>query len=132
MCKGMMFLVFVLAAFPVVVLADDVNLSDQYKKCVADSGGVTNELLGCISTETEIQDARLNKAYKSAMTGIEKQRVKALQEAQRAWLKYRDANCGFYADPDGGTSAAINSNECIVSETGNRAKELEIIAGSRP
>ena len=89
------------------------------------SGGVTVDMLNCISAETELQDARLNKAYKEVMAQLSPVRKKQLKDAQRAWLKYRDANCNFYADEDGGSMATIASNDCFLSATASRARELE-------
>ena len=59
------------------------------------------------------------------MAQLSPARKKQLQDAQRAWIKYRDANCNFYADPDGGTMATVNANDCFMSATEARAKELE-------
>lgn len=105
--------------------ADEVGLTRQYSICMDRSGGVTVNMLDCIGAETTRQDARLNRAYKDVMVSLTPERKKQLQEAQRAWIKYRDANCNFYADPNGGTSAALNSNDCFMSSTASRAKELE-------
>jgi len=89
------------------------------------SNGVTVDMMDCIGAETTKQDARLNKAYKEVMAELEPARKKSLQAAQRAWLKFRDANCGFYADPEGGSLAAIEGNSCFMTATASRAKELE-------
>lgn len=105
--------------------ADEVGLTRQYSICMDRSGGVTVNMLDCIGAETTRQDARLNRAYKDVMVSLTPERKKQLQEAQRAWIKYRDANCNFYADPNVGTSAALNSNDCFMSSTASRAKELE-------
>ncbi|MGB0126460.1 MAG: lysozyme inhibitor LprI family protein [Rhodocyclaceae bacterium] len=48
-----------------------------------------------------------------------------MQEAQRAWIKFRDANCDFYYDPEGGSLARVSANDCMMSSTARRAKELE-------
>ena len=48
-----------------------------------------------------------------------------LQQVQRAWIKYRDANCGFYDDPDGGSLARVSANDCMMATTTRRARELE-------
>ena len=117
------------AWFGVAIAADD-GLSAKYSSCMDKSGGVTVDMLGCIGEETKSQDARLNKAYKAVSTAIEPSRAKALQDAQRAWIKYRDTNCNFYADPEGGTMATVTSNDCILTTTADRAKELEGISGS--
>ena len=108
-----------------IASADDAELTRKFSICMDKSGGVTVEMLDCIAAETERQDLRLNKAYKDVMAELTPQRKKQLQEAQRAWIKYRDANCDFYADPDGGTLAAVSSNDCFMSTTASRAKELE-------
>lgn len=108
-----------------IASAGDVGLSKQFSACMDKSGGVTVDMLDCIGTETKRQDARLNKAYKEVMPQLSPARKKELQDAQRAWIKYRDANCNFYADPDGGTIATVNSNDCFMSATASRAKELE-------
>jgi len=108
-----------------VTSADDVGLTKQFSICMDKSGGVTSDMLDCIGAETKRQDARLNKAYKDVMASLTPARKKQLQEAQRAWIKYRDANCTFYADPDGGTMATVSSHDCFMSATASRAKELE-------
>jgi uncharacterized protein YecT (DUF1311 family) len=48
-----------------------------------------------------------------------------LLEAQRAWIKFRDVNCSFYLDPDGGTLARVSANDCVMTTTASRAVELE-------
>jgi uncharacterized protein YecT (DUF1311 family) len=89
------------------------------------SGGVTLDMVECIVAETDRQDVRLNKAYKDLLGQLSPARKKQLQDAQRAWLKFRDANCGFYGDPDGGSMARVGANDCFMSATATRAKELE-------
>ncbi len=114
-----------LFGMPLLAFAEDVGLSKQYSTCMDKAGGITANMLDCIGAETQRQDARLNRAYKDVMAQLSAARKKQLQEAQRAWIRYRDANCGFYADPDGGTLATVNGNDCFMSATAARAKELE-------
>ena len=59
------------------------------------------------------------------MAEVPSPRKKQLQEAQRSWINYRDANCAFYDDPDGGTLARVNANSCMMTATADRANELE-------
>ena len=94
--------------------ADEVEFSKQYNNCMDNSGGVTVEMLDCIGAETKRQDIRLNNAYKNVIGLIPPQRQKQLQETQRSWIKYRDLNCDFYADPNSGTSATLNSSSCFL------------------
>lgn len=102
--------------------------SANFNSCMEKSEGITVNMLDCNADEIEYQDKLLNKFYKAAMNGLTPARKKQLQEAQRAWLKFRDTNCNFYADPDGGTSAALNSSSCFAEATQMRATELETIS----
>ena len=122
-----MLLVVLIGFLPVVAQATEAVFSPKYKTCMDKSEGVTSNMLDCISDETKLQDKKLNDAYKLALKNVES-RSKQLQEAQRSWIKYRDTNCNFYADPDGGTIASINSNSCFLEATAQRAKELEDLA----
>lgn len=105
--------------------ARDDGLTKQFSICMDKADGVTADMLDCIGSETKRQDTRLNKAYKEVMAQLSPARNKELQAAQRAWIKFRDANCNFYADPEGGTMATVSSNDCFMSATASRAKELE-------
>ncbi|HEY8098198.1 MAG TPA: lysozyme inhibitor LprI family protein [Methylobacter sp.] len=107
------------------VFAADNMLSQTFSTCMDQAGGVTQSMVECIGAETERQDVRLNNAYKDIMSGLSAERKKQLQEAQRLWLKYRKANCDFYYDPDGGSIARVNANDCFMSAIATRAKELE-------
>lgn len=115
----------VIASVPWGVNASENGLSKQHAACMDKSGGTTLGMIECITTETQRQDVRLNKAYKALMAELTASRKAQLQDAQRAWIKYRDANCAFYDDPDGGTLARVNANGCMMNATAERARELE-------
>lgn len=84
---------------PAVAAADN-EMSQEYLTCIDKSNGVTSEMLDCISAELMRQDARLNEIYyKRLMSKLSAKRKEGLREAQRAWVKFRDANCRFYYDP---------------------------------
>ena len=112
-----------------IAFAEDIGLTKQYSVCTDKSDGVTSDMIDCMVDETKRQDVRLNKVYKAFMAELSAERRKQLQTAQRAWIAYRDANCSFYFDPDGGTLARLNSNSCFMSQTATRAKELESLSG---
>lgn len=116
------------ATLPLVSIAQVASLSKQFDACMDKSGGVTQGMVECMVAETKRHDARLNKAYKALMGSLNPERQKQLQEAQRAWLKFRDSNCSFYYDHDGGTLARVQANDCVMNMTANRAKELETLA----
>ena len=108
-----------------VVYADDSQLSQQFTVCIDKSGGVTSSMIQCIAQETNYQDLRLNKAYKVLKNTLNSSRQQKLQDVQRLWIKYRDANCKFYYDPDGGSIAGVSSVDCFMNMTAERADELE-------
>lgn len=105
--------------------AHETGLSQPYAACMDKSNATTMDMIGCITAENQRQDVQLNKAYKAFMAELLPPRRAQLQDAQRAWIKFRDANCAFYADPDGGTLAWVNANSCMLSATAERARELE-------
>lgn len=121
-------LVFVLllttaGGHPSVATAADAS-SAGFKRCMDASGGVTAAMLDCIGNETAVQDARLNAEYRRTLAALPSGRQTDLRAAQRLWLQYRDANCGFYADPDGGTLASVAAADCVRMMTTERASEL--------
>ena len=110
---------------PLAVHAQEINLTKQFSVCMDKADGVTQNMVECIDAETKRQDARLNKAYKALVADLNPERKKQLLEAQRAWLKFRDTNCAFYFDPEGGTIARVQAVDCMMTMTASRAKELE-------
>jgi uncharacterized protein YecT (DUF1311 family) len=82
------------------------DTSKAYAACMDQSGGVTSEMEDCISGEFELQDRRLNRSYKALMASIPEKRLE-LRDAQRKWIAFRDANCGFYYDAEGGSAARL-------------------------
>lgn len=122
--KCMLFAFGLLLNAPALAAAGS-ELSQAYLACIDKSNGVTSEMLDCISAELTRQDARLNENYKRLMSKLSAKRKQGLLEAQRAWIKFRDTNCSFYYDPEGGSAAHLAGNECILNATADRATELK-------
>ena len=115
-----------LATSTALLAASETDMSKQYTTCMDKANGVNPDMIDCILAETKQQDARLNENYKRLMSKLSGIRKKALLEAQRAWIRFRDANCTFWDDPAGGQSAAVTAKECILTMTADRASELEL------
>ena len=110
---------------PALAAADgDSEMSQAYLACMDKSNGVTVEMLDCMSAELTRQDARLNENYQRLLSKLSAKRKEGLLEAQRAWIKFRDTNCSFYYDPEGGSAAHLAGNECVLNATADRAAEL--------
>lgn len=105
----------------------DSKVSNQYTTCMNKASN-TASMVQCVSNEMARQDVRLNKAYNSLMSKQSENRKQELQSVQRLWIKYRDANCKFYLDPNGGSIAQVKSANCMMNETLKRANELENLA----
>ena len=114
-----------------LVAAADREMTQEYSTCLEKSNGVTIEMINCILAETRRQDARLNEIYKRLISRLGTERKNALVEAQRAWIRFRDSNCGFYADPEGGSAARVTANECFLNATADRAKELRLLTNDQ-
>jgi uncharacterized protein YecT (DUF1311 family) len=114
-----------------LVAAADREMTQEYSTCLAQSNGVTLEMINCMLAETRRQDVRLNENFKKLISELGTERKKALVEAQRAWIKFRDTNCGFYADPEGGSAARMAANECILNSIVDRAKELQLMTSDK-
>ncbi|MCI0599892.1 MAG: DUF1311 domain-containing protein [Beijerinckiaceae bacterium] len=84
----------------------------------------TVAIVDCIEAKTRVWDERLNKAYKELPQRIHAGQIGPLKDAQRLWIKFRDANCGFYGSQEG-TIRQIQAAECMRSMTQDRALELE-------
>jgi len=123
-------LVLTLACVSQFAAAQDIGLTKQFSNCMDKSNGVTSNMIDCLEAESKRQSGRLNRAYKELTNQLPEQRKKQLQLAQDAWVTYRDENCEFYDDPEGGTMATVNANDCFMSATATRAKELETLAGN--
>ncbi|MGY2373833.1 lysozyme inhibitor LprI family protein [Pseudomonas sp. SDO524_S393] len=93
-------------------------------KCL-DGANTTAAMVTCNVNETKVQDARLNKAYQAAIKLQQGDKKQQLQNVQRLWIKYRDANCGFMGSASGGTIDQVNGAACVLDMTQTRAAELE-------
>ncbi|MDQ1832345.1 lysozyme inhibitor LprI family protein [Massilia scottii] len=102
----------------------------QYERCM-DKAVSNVDMQECMSAQYALEDKRLNVAYRALLARQQGARKKELQEVQRLWLKYTEANCDFYDDPDGGTAARLAAHECAVSARAARAAELEELARVR-
>ena len=116
---------------PVAAAPVDREITQEYSTCLENSNGITAEMINCILAETIRQDARLNENYRKLLSKLATERKNSLVEAQRAWIRFRDANCGFYADPEGGSAARVAANECFLNSTADRAKELQLLTNEQ-
>lgn len=101
--------------------------SKQFQSCLDKSGGGSGSY-DCMSKEMAIQDKKLNDAYKKLTASITPERKKLLLTAQRTWINFRDSNCAFHVDPDGGQIGQQAGPVCELEYTALRAKELLMLS----
>ena len=96
-------------------------------------GFTTVGTVDCIGAETDAWDRILNDEYGALRGELDSQdasyggqdRSDALRDAQRAWIAYRDAECGLqWAFYQGGTIRSIVAASCHLDFTASRALEL--------
>lgn len=98
--------------------------SKAYTQCM-DKASSTSLMSTCIQSETQLQDQRLNRAYKQLIARLDAAKQKSLREVQRSWISYRDSNCAFWGRVSGGTISQLDGAMCRKDMTRDRAAELE-------
>lgn len=84
------------------------------------------EMNRCAYEEYERADAALNGVYRALMGRLDDQRRQRLIEAERAWLKYRDAHCrSETTQSEGGSIHPLLYDSCLTEVTAARTKELQ-------
>ena len=110
----------------VAAIALQVTLSglprDTTEGCNDKYGSVA--LSSCYSEHADAWEKRLNAAYPVALDFVDGPQRKALQRAQLAWLKNRDATCDFYNLVPGSVHY-IQGAYCMLDLNRSRALELE-------
>ena len=118
-----------IAASVLLLCASAYAVDNAALKTCMDSANTTADMVNCNAKQTKVQDDRLNRAYKTAIAAQEGARKQQLQEVQRLWIKYRDANCAFAGSATGGTLDQVNGSGCVLDMTQTRAQELEDLVG---
>lgn len=106
----------------------------------AEPGGFsTYGMVRCTAAETQVWDGFLNEVYQDQMAGLKAMdeeeakyfpefanRAEALRTAQRAWIAFRDSECGLaYSMWGSGSMRQIAGAACHMEMTADRAIALE-------
>lgn len=115
-----------------LVIFSIVAASAGAKDVNCDNANTIFEQRECLYKSLKKADKELNLNYKLLMKAIKKKEpeskrvIKRLKKAQRAWIKYRDAECAFSGFPmlDGSAESLLRAG-CKIRLTKKRAKELK-------
>ncbi len=76
-----------------------------------------------------VADQRLNHLYKNYLTRLEQPQRSKFVNAQRAWIKFKDADCNFQASGvEGGSEQPLITTLCLLDRTKGRIAQLEYFA----
>jgi uncharacterized protein YecT (DUF1311 family) len=117
----------ILVSTTITSAANEVPLSREHDKCIAQSGGSDLAMIECNGIEYTRQDRRLNAAYRRLLARVSKAKSNELRKVQRSWLAYVDAKCNFIYDNEefAGTADRLSASNCKVTERARRASDLE-------
>ncbi|ODV16706.1 MAG: hypothetical protein ABT19_08245 [Rhodanobacter sp. SCN 68-63] len=68
------------------------GITDAFYTCVDKADTDTNAAAKCLTDEQARQDKRLNTTYKALLNKLDPKAKDQLIHAERAWLKFQDAN----------------------------------------
>ena len=121
-------LVAVAAAEPEGLAPDpevEARYSDSFVECRQDSMA-TADLIFCVRTESERQEAKLESAFAAALKRASPKRKAALRASEASWLKAAQQKCDdAVADGQFERVAAARRGQCMLDETIRRTIELE-------
>lgn len=91
----------------------------------------TPDLNECASIEQKKVESQLNQVYQRVLKSVgEADTKKALVEAQRAWVKFREADCkAVYENYKTGTIRTVMFIGCMQGHAEKRIKDLEGFQG---
>ena len=93
-----------------------------------DCGVAQADMNACAGASFSRADADLNAAYRRITARLARDDAarRALTEAQRAWVRFRDAECAFAtADSEGGSIRPMLTAGCMEALTRRRTADLE-------
>lgn len=89
------------------------------------------DMNNCAAAELARADTLLNENYRELLRFVGPERAALLREAQRAWIRFRDAECEFQASAvAGGSMQPMVHALCLAELTEKRAAEFgELLMG---
>lgn len=108
------------------VFPTSASHAQSYKQCLEKSGGITTELKDCDDAELNRREATLNRIYKQVLAAVGPGQQAGLHKAERAWVAFADAECGFRMAPEVGfTDAPLVYYACRLELIARRIEDLQ-------
>jgi uncharacterized protein YecT (DUF1311 family) len=95
--------------------------------CQQSPGGAsTMGMIDCNTREWGVWDERLNRVYQDALKEAPSKLARALRDAQRVWMQWREKRCKLPAtDNEGGSIVGPLYTGCMLDATARQALWLE-------
>ncbi len=115
-------LVMALFGIASFVVASETSAADALD---CDNASTTVQMIQCADADFKSADKLLNDAYRQRRNTLDETGKQLLRGAQRAWIKFRDAQCVYERDgARGGTMAPLLEIACQEDLTRQRAHAL--------
>jgi uncharacterized protein YecT (DUF1311 family) len=111
-------------------MALGIGCSAQAEDCDSTQASMNQ----CASKQYKALDDELNAQYKAQMNYLTTPaRKKALQEAQKKWIAFRDADCQYQVGKreDGGSLWPLSQAQCLTEHTKVRVDQLKAYTACR-
>lgn len=86
------------------------------------------EDIECYDKQIKQDKAKMNSIYNSLSKTLDDNGKKELENSQKAWLSYRDAQCnglmGYFGSQAQGAGSALIQKSCVGEKLEQRIKEL--------
>lgn len=102
------------------------NANAQRHSGYCDEAESTADFQSCIKSHNEASKQQLNKVYKELLDQQERENDHEIMQAQKDWLKYRDAQCRYEAGlTDNEALKHVYETSCLTALTQFRAQYLK-------
>ena len=82
------------------------------------------EMNDCAAREYKKHDAALNELYQRLLEKLNQRQRALLEEAESAWIAYRDRQCAFQTSNAGGSIRPLIQYDCLDEKTNVHTAEL--------
>ena len=108
------------------VFPTSVSHAQSYEQCQEKAGGINTELKDCDAAELNRREVMLNKLYKQVQAAVGPGQQAGLRKAERAWVAFADAECGFRMAPEVGfMDAPLVYYACRLELIARRIEDLQ-------
>jgi uncharacterized protein YecT (DUF1311 family) len=94
----------------------------QIQACAA--AQTQTDMNDCAAREYKKHDAAMNELYEQLLAKLNQRQRSQLQEAESAWIAYRDKQCAFQTGSAAGSIRPLIQYDCLDEKTNVHTAEL--------